>query len=122
MIDYKKYLSIPYKPLGRDWSGCDCWGLLCMIAKSEWNVTLPDERLHKVLPEEKLDEIETLMSSYKLTNKPVACGIGLCFTRNLHAVLFLSSTLCIEMLAEGVFVSKVSKYTNEYLRFYELKG
>ena len=121
MFDYKRYLQIPYKPLGRDWNGCDCWGLLCLIAKEEYTIALPDDRLHRVLPPERIGELETLSTAYKQTSVIKEGGIGLCFTNNLHAVLFLSPKLCIEMLAEGVFISKTDKYQNEYLRLYELK-
>ena len=121
MIDYKKYLEIPYKPLGRDWNGCDCWGLLCLIAKGEYGITLPDGKLHKILPEEEIANLESLSTAYRQTNSIREGGIGLCFINNLHAVMFLTPKLCIEMLPNGVFVAKASKYENEYIRFYELK-
>lgn len=41
-MNYVKYLSIPNKHLGADFSGCDCFGLVKLIYKNEFNVTLPD--------------------------------------------------------------------------------
>ena len=37
-----KYFSIPYKNRGRDFNGCDCYGLVKIMAKHEDGVELPD--------------------------------------------------------------------------------
>lgn len=36
-----KYITIPYKNKGRDFDGCDCWGLVCLIYLHEFNIKLP---------------------------------------------------------------------------------
>lgn len=38
---FEKYLSIPYRAGGRDWSGCDCYGLVRLILKEEKGIELP---------------------------------------------------------------------------------
>jgi len=44
-MDYTKYLGIPYVKGGRDIdnpdSGLDCWGLVVMFYKNEYNIILP---------------------------------------------------------------------------------
>ncbi len=37
-----QYLGIPYRELGRDRSGCDCWGLLALIWREQFGRDLPD--------------------------------------------------------------------------------
>ena len=36
------YVGIPYRPLGRDRDGCDCWGLLAMVWREQFGCDLPD--------------------------------------------------------------------------------
>ncbi len=41
-MNFSKYVNIPYKYKGRDFNGCDCWGLVKLIFKKEKGITLPD--------------------------------------------------------------------------------
>lgn len=38
----KKYMRMRFKDKGRDVSGVDCWGLVCLVFKNELGITLPD--------------------------------------------------------------------------------
>lgn len=40
--NYTKYLGIPFKHRGRGFDGVDCYGLLVLYYKTEFNIDLPD--------------------------------------------------------------------------------
>lgn len=39
---FDKYIGLPYKNLGRDFKGVDCFGLIYLIYLTERNILLPD--------------------------------------------------------------------------------
>ncbi len=43
----RKYIGIPYKHLGRDFEGIDCYGLITLIYEEKLGITLPDVCLYK---------------------------------------------------------------------------
>lgn len=42
MFNFDKYIGIPYKHLGKDFDGVDCYGLLMLIFREELGLELPD--------------------------------------------------------------------------------
>lgn len=42
MLDVSKYIQIPYKSGGRDFDGCDCYGLVRLVLEKEFEKVLPD--------------------------------------------------------------------------------
>lgn len=37
-----RYVGIPYATHGRDYHGCDCWGLVALVWREEFGVVLPE--------------------------------------------------------------------------------
>ena len=58
-----KYIGIPYKQKGRDFDGIDCWGLVRLIYKEEYNVQLPS--FVNDYTEDDTIRIQDLVAQYK---------------------------------------------------------
>lgn len=43
MTDWtNRFVGLPFAAFGRDRSGCDCWGLACLVYREELQISLPD--------------------------------------------------------------------------------
>ena len=71
MIDTRKYIQIPFKEHGRNFSGCDCYGLVKLFYQEEFNIDLPDFSAYD--DTEQREKIEKLIDFGKplLKAKPI---------------------------------------------------
>lgn len=64
-MDINKYIKIPYRIKGRDFSGCDCWGLVRLVLKEEFRTDLPMFSIYESVEDSK--KVEKLIRE----NKPL---------------------------------------------------
>lgn len=62
-MNYDKYVGIPYLVNGRDYSGIDCWGLVCLYYRDELGIELPSYQEAYENPAE--TRVEKAISLYK---------------------------------------------------------
>ncbi len=41
MTNWTRYVGIAQRDHGREWTGCDCWGLACLVYADELGIELP---------------------------------------------------------------------------------
>ena len=94
---FEKYIGIPYKGFGRDFDGCDCWGLLRLVYLHELKIEIPSYltylfKWNKILTDEEkpFDAI-----SIRVMNKPLHVGLVVRKGKMLHTTPYLHSS-CIE--------------------------
>jgi cell wall-associated NlpC family hydrolase len=67
-----KYIGLPFLELGRDKSGCDCWGLVRIVYEEELGIALPSWSAHKTLNDRALvrDELEEAHKLFQKIESP----------------------------------------------------
>lgn len=76
MIDARSYIGIPWQEMGRDRSGCDCWGLVRLVLAEQCNVNLPSYAMYYD-HDNAMDMLETIdMGISKHAISEGACNPG----------------------------------------------
>lgn len=77
-MDFTKYIGIPFKAHGEDFNGADCWGLVNLVLKTEFNIQHPNIGEYKDDKDIRNNEKLFLINIYKYWTKVVNPEIGDC--------------------------------------------
>jgi sulfur carrier protein ThiS len=71
-MKYDKYIGLPYKEKGRDITGVDCWGLVCLYYRDELGIELPSYQEEYNSPDDPnvIRAISLYKDSWELTTTP----------------------------------------------------
>jgi len=107
-MDWTKYIGIPFSWHGRDWTGVDCYGILCLVFDVARGIILPDygyldapnltplfsAGLHESCWR-RVDKPTTFDAVlFSINGQPLHCGVMVDDTRFLHARAGVNS--CIQ--------------------------
>lgn len=137
MIDYGKYLGIPYKKSYEpSFDGCDCYGMVKLIYKTEFDIDLPTYVID--LNDQKLisEKIEECKPLYVKLNQPMPnCILGLVLINKYtdHTGIFMESDKFLHTNSKnGIHVNRINNpwwkrhisgyyYPKEYIEKFNIK-
>lgn len=124
MYNFGKYIGIPYKNLGRDFSGCDCYGLVYLVYKTELGIVLPDytelQYSKDWYKEENhiLENIDSKWSKveetpYKIFDALIFYGIGFTTVAN-HIGIYIGDDKFLHVFSSSTsMISRLEKFSNK---------
>lgn len=124
----QKYLGIPYQLHGRDFSGCDCWGLVIIFYKEELGITLLDlENKNFCADWYKKDNffVENYYKQWREVEHPQ--NYDICFFKNYeghvnHCGLILPNNIVMQTTQKhGVTFLPLHRLKSKIVGFYRLK-
>lgn len=100
MPDFNKYVGVPYLEHGRDFNGCDCFGLVRLALARELRIYLPDWRPESHEPQGRFKAIESHIDSFKRVDLPEVGDIGIFVFESLptHVGLYVGNGLLLHTL------------------------
>jgi len=98
----EKYINIPYSLHGRDFDGCDCWGLVRLIYKHHLGIELPSYSENYISLQES-EEIKCLFDKEKSliwteVNDPKKYDCVVLRTTSVHIGVVLENNYFIHIL------------------------
>lgn len=124
-MDISKYIGLPYKPMGREYEGVDCFGLVYLIYRDVLQIDIPtyvddysdphnkdevswalskgasEERWKKVLKPKPMDVVV-----FSIYGFPAHCGVFIGDDRFVHSIK--GSDSCVEKLSDLTWAKRVS--------------
>ena len=125
-MNYNKYIGLPYAANGRDQSGIDCWGLVRLFYKQEYNIDLPsyteeysgayDTRILQMIDQYKNNWTETTTPEigsvivFNILGEPFHVGVYIGEDKFIHARDGMDSV--IESLNSPRWSKRIEGYYN----------
>lgn len=122
MLNYIKYLEIPYVEDGRGWQGCDCYGLIMLWFAEELGIEIPDLGLpyQCTLP---LETLEQLHSDFERVVKPQRHDLVLIRKDpDTHVGVCMSPKEFMHTLSAGCHIADIYVWRRNILGFYRHKS
>jgi len=129
-VNTDKYLGIPFLHLGRSWDGADCYGLVKLFYKTEFDIVLPEYNYIKDWQDKDFNYIEKeIWSKFIKIEQPqkycLATFKHMCGKIDGHIGIMLDDISFLHIKRNSM--AMISKLTNEYCRksfsaFWEYKN
>lgn len=101
MKNYTAYLSIPFKEGGRDYNGCDCYGLYLLIQKEQFWKSLKDFAYDCIGYKRQIDLIESnIDTQHRRVDTPIE-GAGIVSDGGSHISTYIGEGLIIDIKRGG---------------------
>ena len=113
------YVGIPYVPCGRDWQGVDCYGLLKLVYRDEYNIDLPDWLVDPVDLRDVNKHIEDAVTSgqFTETDTPADGDIVVCYrTRAAHHIGVFVGGSVLHADKPNVVCEHLSKFKRRFVK------
>lgn len=118
---YVEYFNIPYKDLGRDITGCDCYGLVYILMQAELGKTIPRLSGYDSNNDLSLSRYIQLsseeLSQWEKVTSPVKGDVAIFKQHGLfqHVAFMLDSSSFLEMTRDkGVQISQIDRSNIRY--------
>lgn len=117
-MSIKKYIGIPYEYRGRDFNGVDCFGLVYLVFREEFNVYLPDFTYEETWYKQGRNYIEDNLGkvSWYIVDPPYKKFDGLIFylaSRKIanHIALYVGNNKILHVYeGEKVHIDRLDNY------------
>jgi cell wall-associated NlpC family hydrolase len=117
-MDLNKYVGVPYKYLGKSFTGADCYGLVSLFYEKEFGISLPTA---KEYTESTVSYSESLLATKPLlnvvgTNTPEFGDIGVFsyYGRPSHVGIYVGDGLVLHTLMNTASV--IQKVNHSHLK------
>ena len=125
---YADYVGIPFRSLGRTRKGCDCYGLLQIVFKEHYNLTLPDvigykDAMNTDQTSHIIEEYTPLLAGEKEVEPKEGMVVVLNGLEGLssHVGVLISDKLMLHTTKRfGTIIEDLSIYKNRVKGFYNV--